>query len=389
MHGRSTRACALLLIVALCAACSAETQKSPNQIAAGAGSSGYGASAVGGAGAPSSAGASGTGTPLGRAGAPSAGNTGGSAGRSGIGGVGGTAASAGTGAAGTAGATPPMAGAGGSPTVDVPCNPADKGPDATPVANIGTGSKPAGMFATAVENDPGIADQTIFRPEPLGMIKHPILTWGNGACFKSNSQFTEFLLQFAAEGIVVIADGKPGASGSSSADGAQLIKAIDWAEKENERPCSKYYHKLDLGAIAVSGQSCGGLMAINASDDKRVTTSMPMNSGLMARDQTLYAALHGPMAIINGGESDIAYANGNADFEAINNIPIMVANTPVGHGGTYNQDNGGAMAKLAIAWLRWQLLKDQGATGKGMFIGDACGFCNDSAWDIKWKMKPQ
>jgi hypothetical protein len=271
----------------------------------------------------------------------------------------------------------------------VACDPTDKGADATPITGIGSGAKPAGMFATVVESDPGIADQTIFRPEPLGMIKHPVFTWGNGGCMKSNSGFSEFLLQLAAEGIVVIADGKPNASGSSTNDGAQLIKAIDWAEKENERPCSKYYHKLDMKAVAVSGQSCGGLMAINASDDKRVTTSLPMNSGLMARDAMLYAALHAPMAIINGGPDDIAYANGNADFEAINTIPIMIANTPVGHGGTYREDNGGAMGKMAIAWLRWQLLHDDGATGKGMFIGASCGFCSDSAWEIKWKMMPQ
>jgi hypothetical protein len=129
-------------------------------------------------------------------------------------------------------------------------------------------------------------------------------------------------------------------------------------------------------------------MAINASKDKRVAASMPMNSGLMSRNATLYAALHAPMAIINGGSSDIAYANGNADFEAINTIPIMVANTPVGHGGTYREDNGGVMGKMAIAWLRWHLLGDQGTSGKGMFVGTSCGFCS-SEWDIKWKMKPQ
>jgi hypothetical protein len=301
--------------------------------------------------------------------------------------VAGSTGAAGAAVAGSSGAAA-MAGAGATPTEAVACDPADKGPEATPISNIGTGSPPAGMFKTAVETDPGLADQTVFRPEPLGMIKHPILAWGNGGCQKSNAQFTEFLLQFAAEGIVVISDGGPNASGSSSADGAQLIKAIDWAEKENERPCSKYYQKLDLTAIAVSGQSCGGLMAINSADDKRVTTSMPMNSGLMARDTTLYAALHSPMAIINGGSSDIAFENGNADFEAISNIPIMNANIDVGHGGTYFQDNGGDMAKMAIAWLRWHLLRDEGATGKGMFIGDSCGFCSSSEWDIQWKMKP-
>jgi hypothetical protein len=260
-------------------------------------------------------------------------------------------------------------------------------PEAMPVTGVGTGSPPAGKFPTTAEIDPGLADQTIIRPMTLGEIKHPILAWGNGGCMKRNSGFTEFLTQIAAEGVVVFADGSATASGSSADSGDQLIKAITWAEKENERPCSKYYHKLDLEAVAVSGQSCGGLMALNASDDPRVTMSMPMNSGLMARNQTLYAALHAPMAIINGGSSDIAYANGNADFEAINNIPMMIANLPVGHGGTYREENGGEMGKFAVAWVRWHLLKDEGATGKGMFIGDSCGFCN-TEWEMMWKMKP-
>jgi hypothetical protein len=257
------------------------------------------------------------------------------------------------------------------------------------LANPGTGAKPVGQYQTAAESDPGLPDMTIYRPDPIGAIKHPVFAWGNGGCMRNTSGFAEFLLQIASQGILVIADGTPGGSGSSADTGAQLIKAIDWAEKENEQPCSKYYHKLDLTKVAVSGQSCGGLMAINASNDKRITTSMPMNSGLMSRKASLYAALHAPMAIINGGSSDIAYANGNADFEAINTIPIMVANTPVGHGGTYREDNGGEMGKAAVGWVRWHLLNDEGATGKGLFVGPSCGLCSGSTWEIKWKMEPK
>ncbi|HET8936198.1 MAG TPA: hypothetical protein VFN67_22290 [Polyangiales bacterium] len=171
-------------------------------------------------------------------------------------------------------------------------------------------------------------------------------------------------------------------------DKTALVQAMDWAEKENERPCSKYYHQLS-GKFAVSGQSCGGLMAINASADKRVTTSMPMNSGLLSRDQMLYGALYAPMAIIDGGPDDIAYANGQADFEAIDNIPIMFANAMTGHGGTYWDDNGGEFAEVALAWLSWWLHDDQAATGKGMFVGDSCGLCSKSGWTHMWKMSPQ
>lgn len=360
---------------------------------AGSGSS-VGGSGVGGAssGGSTAAGTGGTqntaGSTSGSGGTSS--NTGGSgaantAGESGSGGL----ATGGAGAAnGGAGGGSAGAGTAGGTGGSVACNPADMTPEATPIDGVGRGSPPAGEFDVVVENDPGISDQTIFRPSEVGSIQHPILAWGNGACSKNISSFGELLVQFAAEGIVVVGDGNPGASGSSEQDGAQLIAAIDWLEQENARPCSKYYQKLDLTKVAVAGQSCGGLMALNASDDPRVSVSMPMNSGLLQRNQTLYDALHAPMAIIDGGPDDIAYENGQNDFDAIDSIPLLFANLPVGHGGTYSADNAGDFGEFAVAWLRWHLFSDMAATGKGMFIGDSCGFCG-TEWDMQWKNKPE
>ena len=48
----------------------------------------------------------------------------------------------------------------------------------------------------------------------------------------------------------------------------------------------------------------------------------------------------------------------------------------------------GSSARAGVAWMRWHLLGDQGATGKGMFIGDNCGLCGGMKWDLMWKMKP-
>jgi hypothetical protein len=132
------------------------------------------------------------------------------------------------------------------------------------------------------------------------------------------------------------------------------------------------------------GYSCGGLMAMGASGDPRMTTVVLMNSGLFERDQQIYNSLHTPMAIVDGGPDDIAYENGLADFQAINTVPIMFANYPVGHTGTYDQDNGGQFAKFAVGWLGWHLSGDTGATVKGMFVGANCGLCNTN-WDLQSK----
>jgi hypothetical protein len=299
------------------------------------------------------------------------------------------------------GGSGPAAGAGGATVVDVACNPADKKPDATPVEfakpSEGPGLvTPTGEFKPVMESDPGISTHTIIRPDPIGKIKHPILAWGEGGCGKSGNigMFSALFQEFASHGILVVADGPAGnAASMAGTDAKPLLFAIDWAIKENERPCSKYYHKLDVTKVAVSGQSCGGLMAIDAAVDPRITTAFPYDSGLFSRDQTIYDALHAPMAIFDGGNQDIAYANGLADFNAITKIPMLFANPKMcssnAHVCTFFDKNAGEFGRAGVAWMNWHLLGDQGATGKGMFVGDNCGLCDTTKWDLMWKMKPQ
>lgn len=283
--------------------------------------------------------------------------------------------------------------------MDEPCNAADKTADATPVefAMPAEGQPtvtPNGPYRPVMESDPGIPTHTIIRPEPLGEIKHPILAWGEGGCRKNGNeaQNTNLFKEFASHGILIIADGPAGAGPSMAGqDGGPLLFALDWARKENERPCSKYYHKLAVDKVAVSGQSCGGIMAINAATDPKITTAFPYNSGLFARDQTIYDKLHAPMAIFDGGSDDIAYANGMADFNAIDKIPILFANptkcSSNAHVCTFFEPSAGAFGSAGVAWMRWHLLDDQGATGKGMFIGDKCGLCGPD-WTLQWKNAP-
>jgi hypothetical protein len=125
-------------------------------------------------------------------------------------------------------------------------------------------------------------------------------------------------------------------------------------------------------------------MALHVSRDPRISSVILCSSGLFDREQDVYNALHTPVAIIDGGPEDIAYENGLADFYAINTVPIIFANLPVGHGGTYYDDNGGEYARFIVAWLRWHLFDDEGASDRGMFVGVNCGFCN-TAWDLQSK----
>jgi hypothetical protein len=171
-------------------------------------------------------------------------------------------------------------------------------------------------------------------------------------------------------------------------NGTALVAALDWLEAESANPQSRFYRKVDVEDVAAMGMSCGGLMSYGAANDPRVSTVGIWNSGLLPNEadasanSKIYAGIHGSVIIVTGGESDVAYPNGKRDFELMPaSVPTFYGVYPsIGHGGTYNQDNGGPFGVAAVAWLKWQLLGDTSAAGRGYFVGDACGICKDANW---------
>ncbi|MET0340146.1 MAG: alpha/beta hydrolase [Polyangiales bacterium] len=277
------------------------------------------------------------------------------------------------------------------PSADTSCSaPLGAAPTAvaaSSVSSLRNMPAPKGPYPVVMESDPGLSTHTVYRPATLGTIKHPVVVWGNGGCVKDGTGFAVFLREFASHGFVVIADGKPnggfGGGGGMMGDATPLTKALDWIIAESKRPCSQYYDKLDTSKTAAMGQSCGGLMALRASKDPRLSTVVVWNSGLFARDQAIYNGLHTPVAYFIGGRSDIAYANAEADVKAITKVPLFYGNLDVGHGGTYFQANGGEFANAGIGWLKWHLMGDEGETGKGLFSGSECALCKPpSKWVV-------
>jgi len=280
---------------------------------------------------------------------------------------------------------------------------------------IGSGPYPAIM-----EVDPGLPTHTLYRPAQIpDSVTLPIVSWGNGACWNVGNAFRWFLSDIASYGYLVIAVGPinetalprmpipmaplPASSATAAAaaklpppatHSAQLIDAINWALAENERPASHFYHRLDPRGIAVMGQSCGGVQAIEASADPRIRTSVIWNSGLfptptrMAGGKELTKAdlkrLHAPIAYISGDAEDIAFVNANDDFRTIQSVPALRAyERGVTHGGTYNERNGGEFAGVAVGWLNWQLKGD--ARAGRLFVGAECGLCVNPHWVVRSK----
>jgi hypothetical protein len=290
------------------------------------------------------------------------------------------------------------------------------------------GNPPTGPNQVVIEQDQGLATHTIYRPANLTAAKYPLMVWGEGGCAKNGLTFPEYMSEIASYGFVIIADGPPvqgaagpggggpgaakgapgggpggakgGAPGAAAAkgkggppagagnmlDGSALIAAMNWMDKEIKDPKSRFYQKVDTAHVAAMGMSCGGLMSYGASADPRIATVGIWNSGMFdPKEQKIIDGIHSSVIIITGGDTDIAHDNGKKDFEVMPaRVPIFYGVYPsVGHGGTYNQDNGGPFGQVAVAWLKWQLQGDTSAKGKGYFIGANCGLCTDSNWQVQ------
>jgi len=241
------------------------------------------------------------------------------------------------------------------------------------------------VIETNSEN--GIKCGTIYRPKDLGTEKYPIFVWGEGGCSQDGYSNQAAMGEIASWGYFVVADGTPGSTNAcgGTQDGKQFLDYLTWAIAENGKSCSAYYQSLETTKIAADGFSCGGLMSENASGDARFAAIGITSSGLMGANSGLYAKIHTPFKIMNGGSSDIAYENGLNDYNAISALgkPIIYfSKTSAGHGGDLGNARGD-FNQVNLAWLNWQLKGDTGATGKGFLQGASCKFCTDSGWTYK------
>ncbi len=263
-----------------------------------------------------------------------------------------------------------------------------------------------GPYQALMTSDASLPTHTVFRPKDLGALdeklKLPIVVWGNGACANSPWEHVNFLSEVASHGFLVVAIGPMPAEGQRGGPGGPtksplLVNAIDWALAQNRDTASRYYQKLDTNKIAVAGMSCGGLQALEVAPDSHLVTTMIFNSGILPDPGTgragmpklpkeHLAKLRTPTLYVLGGEKDIAYKNGMDDVRRINHVPIFAANLDVGHGGTYRKPHGGEFAKVATAWLQWQLRADKEA-GR-MFVGDPCGLAKVEGWKVEKKNIP-
>lgn len=311
-------------------------------------------------------------------------------------------------------------GAGETPKADASAPQTTEETTPTTVEDGGTGT-----YSAILVGDKSLATHTIFRPKDLSVFgatnKLPIIAWGNSGCANSPSGCVNFLSEIASHGFLVIAIGpvQTGGGGGGGMMGAgggtkssQLLDAINWAIAQNTNAAGRYYNKIDISKIGVTGHSCGGLQALEVSPDPRITTTIVCDSGILNSSggaapaaggaampgragagggmagmppltKDHLAKLHAPVLYLLGGSSDMAYANGMDDYMRIDKLPAFMANMDVGHGGTYARPHGGEFAKVALAWFQWQLKGDTEAAK--MFTGEPCGLSKSPGWKVEKK----
>jgi acetyl esterase/lipase len=209
--------------------------------------------------------------------------------------------------------------------------------------------------------------------------KLPVLIFCNGGCMDTSIGYENMLTDIASYGYVVVAIGELQMMAQHEKDqhtpSSMVKRALDWICS----PASPYYNYIDTEKIAAAGHSCGGAQVLANAVDPRLKTYLILNAGMGKMTMADASAkslknLHGPILYLVGGTSDVAWQNAQQDYKAIKRVPVVLAdNTQSGHGGTYEQPNGGANARMVRAWLDWQLKGRQ--ENERLFIGgDLTGY---------------
>lgn len=236
---------------------------------------------------------------------------------------------------------------------------------------------------------------TVFRPADPATAGGdlPVLAFGNGACLHTdNSEVTQILTFIASKGFAVVNTGSADGSDNGVPSGeplpSLLTDALSWAEQEQERARSPLAGQLDLTKVATAGHSCGGIEALVAGQDERVSAVVSVNSGLFAdgslggytRDEL--DDLHSPVMFLDGGPSDVAYENSQDNYD-LTQVPAVLASNPdAGHGGFITGAQMADGAGAAVSFLDMVLNDD--ATARE-YILDPSGLASQSPWSVSTK----
>lgn len=236
----------------------------------------------------------------------------------------------------------------------------------TPITKTATG--PAGAY-------------NLYYPQELGRdgLRHPVLTWGNGAA--TVPELYPLLPALASHGFVVIA------AISSFVSGAALRDGLDWLLEQDGVAGSDFQDKLDRERVGAFGYSLGSLATFEIATDPRLTTTVHISGGIVGgANEAQATAVDVPTAYFC--DKDETGPNCDSDFAVVDDNPTFYGRVPGAVHVDYVFDPPfiDQMNTAVIAWLRWQMLGDPAMAP--VFEGDSCTLCTDSRWEIQKKNMP-
>lgn len=291
--------------------------------------------------------------------------------------AGGASATGGAPASGGAGGAMATGGFGGDPGVDAGSGTGGSSGSAFPPVPYGTVEGPF-TVVTVTGTGPGNG-YNVYHPAELGQdgLKHPVLTWGNGAATTPSSY--PLLPDLASHGFVVIA------ATSSFVNGAALLDGLEWMLEQNETPGTFEGH-LDAERVGAFGYSLGSLATFSIGTEPLLKTTVHISGGIMSSgDQGQATALTNPTAYFC--DRNETAANCDTDFAVVGTAPTFygtVAGVHVDY--VFNAAFIERFNSAVIAWMRWQLMGDDSMAG--VFEGDDCTLCMDSNWAVQKKNMP-
>ena len=241
-----------------------------------------------------------------------------------------------------------------------------------------------GRHKAIAVREKSLPDFVVYRPLRMRG-KLPVLVFCNGGCMDTSIGYENMLSDIASYGYMVVAIGEMQMFAQHDKDqhtpSTMVKKALDWISQQAADPTAPYYNKIDVDRIAAAGHSCGGAQVLANAADARLKTYIILNAGM--GKMTMADAspkslknLHAPILYLVGGTTDVAWKNAQMDYDAVKKNPVVLAdNTQSGHGGTYEQPNGGANSRMVRAWLDWQL-KDKQDNKKIFLDDDLTGYDN-------------
>lgn len=262
------------------------------------------------------------------------------------------------------------------------------------------------------ERPAGLRSHTVVRPANLRQVpgRLPVIVWENGSCRNVIDESIVFLHEMAAKGFVVIAKGYTGGGKVTPKPTPTTLmrNAITWAQKANRTKGSRYYRKLDLGSVTAMGYSCGGFTSFEAASvDKRIRSIFVINSStdLVGLSSSWLDDIDVPVALVNGGPTDLTFPAGMVNSLFANKMPFWHAERvfldsghnefwqqgqvpnqswdPTSHDpNTYWQP---LLADMAETWMDYTVGSGSRASKRYLF-GSPCGFCaDDPLWLVSSK----